>query len=278
MDEGAAGYNYFPFLNGIAYWNEDMPVWSSGDLNELDPDALEESGNLVAWTLDLNNNGELDIIGDYGDYGVGAASMPQITVDDNNNIFLVYSGIIEGFDNGEQQYRHLFARNSPDGLNWGEFVDLNGAFEHMFDECVFPTLANSTDDKLHLIYQADNYPGLSVRGDEDPASENIIYYLNIDKSDLVNTPNIVKESFRVEQNFPNPFNGTTQIGLSVIKTSTVDLKVHDLLGRLVYQTPSTTYGAGKHVIRVNAHNLKNGIYTYTVTVNGMSTTNKMVIQ
>ena len=41
--------------------------------------------------------------------------MPQLTIDENNNIFLLFSGITETFDNGTQQYRHIWSRASYDG-------------------------------------------------------------------------------------------------------------------------------------------------------------------
>jgi len=58
FEEGATGPSWFPFVDGVAYWNEDMEPWVGGDqLHALDPDLLFESGNLIGWMQDVNGNG-----------------------------------------------------------------------------------------------------------------------------------------------------------------------------------------------------------------------------
>ncbi len=286
FEEGATAPSWFPFVDGVAYWNEDMPTWTDGDLNALDPNALFETGNLVGWMQDINENGELDFIGwdisNIGLYYVSPSSMPQIAIDENGYIYVVYSSLTETYDNGSQQYRHIWARGSSDGGNtWLDFYDLNNDIIHLLDECVFPTIANRTsDDRVHLIYQADNEPGLAVRGDSDTPSENIIYYAEFDKYHVINigVNDIKVPDFTVSQNYPNPFTGTTEIGVSLKKTSSVEVTVSDLLGRRVISIPSAVYPSGEIAIPVNAQSLTKGIYTYTVTVNGNSITNKMIVE
>lgn len=283
MEAGATAPSWFPFVDGVGYWNEDMPAWTGGDVDALDPDALFESGNLIGWMQDINENGQIDLVGtdisNIGLYYVGPSSMPQITVDENNQVFVVYSGITEGFDNGSQQYRHIWSTTSPDGgTTWGEFKDLTGDIIHILDECVFPTIANRTDDQVYLIYQADNEPGLAIRGDEDAPSENIYYQLSVSKSDIVSADSKPVSSFELSQNYPNPFTGVSQVNLNLSKTSTVSLEVCDLLGRIVYQLPASSLNAGANVLTINANNLKSGIYTYSVIVNGERITRKMMVE
>ena len=283
MEAGATAPSWFPFVDGVGYWNEDMPAWTGGDVDALDPDALFESGNLIGWMQDINENGQIDLVGtdisNIGKYYVGPSSMPQITVDENNQIFVVYSGITEGFDNGSQQYRHIWSTTSPDGgTTWGEFKDLTGDIIHILDECVFPTIANRSDDQVYLIYQADNEPGLAIRGDEDAPSENIYYQLSVSKSDIVSADSKPVSSFELSQNYPNPFTGVSQVNLNLSKTSTVSLEVCDLLGRIVYQLPASSLNAGANVLTINANNLKSGIYTYSVIVNGERITRKMMVE
>lgn len=283
---GATAPSWFPWVDGLAYWNEDMPTWSDGDVDALNPDNLYASGNLIGWMQDVNQNGTLDLIGfevaNMGLYYVGPSSMPQITIDDNNYIYVVYSGITEGFDNGSQQYRHIWARGSGDhGTTWGDFVDLDGDIIHLLDECVFPTIANTTStDKVHLIYQADNEPGLSVRGDEDSPTQNIIYYSEFEKTDVVNVgvKDVDLQQFTVSQNYPNPTNGTSQVMVNLNKTSNVGLQVFDITGRKVYEIPVSSVPQGSNILSINAYNLTKGIYTYSVSVNGTRITHKMVIE
>ncbi|MHC1776127.1 MAG: T9SS type A sorting domain-containing protein [Lentimicrobium sp.] len=283
MEEGATGPSWFPFVDGVGYWNEDMPAWTGGDVHALDPDVLFESGNLVGWMQDLNNNGEIDFVGtdisNIGLYYVSPSSMPQITVDENNQVYVVYSGLTEGYDNGSQQYRHIWARTSPDaGTTWGDFTDLTGDILHLLDECVFPTIANSTNDQIHLIYQADNEPGLAVRGDEDAPSENVYYQLSVDKGDIVGNGNKPSASFELSQNYPNPFTGESVINLTLAKSSMVGLEVNDLMGRVVYALPAAKLNAGLNMLTISANNLKPGVYVYSVIINGERITRKMMVE
>ena len=283
MVEGATGSSWFPFVDGVGYWNEDMPAWTDGDLNALDPDVLFESGNLVGWMQDLNNNGQIDFVGtdisNIGLYYVSPSSMPQITVDEDNKVFVVYSGLTEGFDNGSQQYRHIWVRTSPDaGTTWGDFTDLTGDILHLLDECVFPTIANRTSDQIHLIYQADNEPGLAIRGDEDTPSENVYYQVSVDKSDIVGSGNKPVPSFELSQNYPNPFTGETMINLTLNQASTVSLEVNDLMGRMVYTLPATKLNAGSNMLKIVSNNLRPGVYTYSVIIDGGRITRKMMVE
>ncbi len=159
---------YFPWVDGIAYWNENYPTWTGGTHYEqcycLDPNTLEEQGSLIAWMQDINGNGQLDIVGLPDSYNhLGPTSMPQLVVNNYNCIFLIYSGITETFDNGALNYRHIWGTSSCD--NWqhtfSDFMDLTGDVLHAYDECVFPSIATKVDENIHCIYQADNEPGLS---------------------------------------------------------------------------------------------------------------------
>ncbi|PKO97948.1 MAG: hypothetical protein CVU14_08685, partial [Bacteroidetes bacterium HGW-Bacteroidetes-9] len=242
-----------------------------------------EEGKLIGWMQDVNQNGQLDFIGfdftNIGTYYIGPSSMPQITVDDNDQVFVVYSSLTEGYDNGAQQYRHLWSTTSPDGgATWGEFRDLTGDIVHILDECVFPTIANRSDDQIHLIYQLDNEPGLSIRGDEDAPSENLYYQLSVDKSDIVGSTNKPVPSFELSQNYPNPFSGISKVNLTLAKTSVVSLEVTDLLGRTVYTLPATNLSAGSNLLTINSNKLKPGVYVYTVAVNGERITRKMMVE
>ena len=178
---------WFPFEDGIAYWNEDHPSWTGGTTDQqcncLNPDLLYEQGSLVGWIQDINGNGQIDLVDStvhvLANYGLNPSSMPQLTIDENNNIFLLFSGITETFDNGNQQYRHIWSRASYDGgQSWGNFQDLTGDVLHSYDECAFPSIAALTDDKVHCIYQADAEPGICLGLDHGCYGDNYIRHLS----------------------------------------------------------------------------------------------------
>ena len=175
-----------PWADGIVYWNEDMDVFSN-NINALNPQdhpdsELFEDYNLISWIQDLNGNGEPDFLPFNNNNpayypSLGLSTMPTIYIDENNSIFVVWSALTETFNNGINDYRHIWARSSSNnGESWGTFVDLTADLIHIFDECIFPTLSTQNDDYLHLTYQLDNEPGLNNIG---VFGENKINYMKI---------------------------------------------------------------------------------------------------
>lgn len=68
--------------------------------------------------------------------------------------------------------------------------------------------------------------------------------------------------FELQQNFPNPFNPTTNISFSLSGRSYVSLKIFDLLGRQVSSLVSEELSAGNYSRQWNASNFASGIYFY----------------
>ncbi|MEZ5084460.1 MAG: T9SS type A sorting domain-containing protein [Bacteroidales bacterium] len=279
--------SWFPLVDGLGYWNEDMPVFSN-DVDALNPydDApyteLVEDYNYIGWAQDVNGNGEWDIIGEVGLYYVGTSSQPTIVIDDQNRIFVIWAGITETFNNGLQDYRHLWGRASIDGgATWeAKFVDLTADLSHIFDECVFPNVSQTSDDFLYLNYQLDQEPGLSVRGDEDDPAENKIQFMKVDKNDFIvgikDTPAI--RDIDVAQNQPNPFNGTSTVYVNLNKGANLSLDVTNMMGQVVYSIDAGQASAGLNKLEIDGSQLSSGVYFYTVTAGKSVVTKKMIVE
>ncbi|HEX9615337.1 MAG TPA: T9SS type A sorting domain-containing protein [Bacteroidota bacterium] len=89
--------------------------------------------------------------------------------------------------------------------------------------------------------------------------------------------NTVPEAFRLEQNFPNPFNPATTIEFTVLNSGSVSLKVFDLLGREVTVLAQGHMVAGTYRATFEASNLPGGIYFYTLRTHDGSVTKKMTL-
>jgi hypothetical protein len=186
--EPGTTYSYWPWTDGIAYWNESRPPFTAPNPHDaLDADdVLVENYNLVGWTQDVNNNGILDFESELMTYrSLGISTMPNIIIDDQNYLFIVYASTTETYTNGTYNYKHIWARGSDDnGTTWNNFVDLTSDLYHIFDECIYPVYAGQSDDKVYLIYNYDASPGLALDGDHAYQTNNISFF-SIDKSDLV---------------------------------------------------------------------------------------------
>jgi hypothetical protein len=282
--DGTSTY-WFPFIDGIAYWNENMPVFSN-NLNALSPygdpgSELVEDYNLIAWSQDINNNGTLDILDVIGTYYLGLSSFPQFVYGQNNQLYLIYSSVTETYNNGTTNYRHLWARTSTGGgLSWGDFFDLTSDLVHIFDECVYPSCTAKSDDYIHLVYQTDNEPGIAIWGTQHPPTDNNTVYMKILKADITgikeNKPFIY--DYDVSQNFPNPFNTNTEVKVNLRKTADLKLEVSNMMGQNVFKTQKNGAVPGINSLIINAQVLSPGIYFYTVKAGNSSVTKKMIVE
>ena len=274
---------WYPYNGGTAYWNEDMPTWTGGtdeyQLNCLNPDNLDLTGQLVAYPLDLDGDGVWNVLGEAGLYYCSPIGMPQAVLDDQGNGFLVVAAITENFDNDAQDYRHLWGRAIYNyGAEFGDFVDLTADDIHMFDECVFPSICakGSEQNGFKVMYKVDTEPGLSVRGDEDQPGDN---YLNVISIPFpVGTKEPVQKALTVSQNLPNPFSGTTEVKVYLEKQAPVNIVVTNVSGQQVSNINCGTLGTGIHTLTIDASNLSAGVYFYTVNNGASTSTHKMIVK
>ena len=89
--------------------------------------------------------------------------------------------------------------------------------------------------------------------------------------------------FKLEQNFPNPFNPTTKIKYSITSSvethrdASVQLKVYDVLGREVTTLINETKQAGNYEVEFNASTLSSGVYFYQLKAGDFIQTKKMIL-
>jgi len=76
------------------------------------------------------------------------------------------------------------------------------------------------------------------------------------------------------QNVPNPFIGSTQIWYKLNTKSNVRLRVYNYTGQLINTINEGAKTKGTHHIDFDASGLKNGIYFYSISINGQTTDSK----
>ncbi len=82
--------------------------------------------------------------------------------------------------------------------------------------------------------------------------------------------------YQLHQNFPNPFNPSTQIQIDLVEGGPVALDVYDVTGRLVAGILNQNLPRGRHLVSFQADNLAAGLYVYRLTVNGFTDQKKML--
>ncbi|MBL7073769.1 T9SS type A sorting domain-containing protein [candidate division KSB1 bacterium] len=84
-------------------------------------------------------------------------------------------------------------------------------------------------------------------------------------------------SFRLEQNFPNPFNSTTVIRYQIPSHSWVSLKVYNIKGQEVATLLAKHQNTGRHQINWDGIDLASGIYFFRLEAGDFVQTKKSVL-
>ena len=83
--------------------------------------------------------------------------------------------------------------------------------------------------------------------------------------------------YNLHQNFPNPFNPTTQIQFDVPEQADLTLEVFNITGQRVAVLANSTYRPGRHTVTFDASNLASGIYFYRLHSGSFVQTEKMML-
>jgi hypothetical protein len=87
----------------------------------------------------------------------------------------------------------------------------------------------------------------------------------------------IPATFTLEQNFPNPFNPTTEIRYGLPQHAIVQLAVFNTLGQQVAVLAQGEKQAGFHTIRFDAVGLSSGVYLYRLQANEFVLTRKLLL-
>lgn len=98
--------------------------------------------------------------------------------------------------------------------------------------------------------------------------------------ELINTQ--VVEEYDLKQNFPNPFNPSTEIVFQIVKPGIVKLKVYDILGREVMTLVDEELNNGTYTVPWFGENnlgeqLSSGVYFYRIETDDFIQTKKMIL-
>ena len=85
------------------------------------------------------------------------------------------------------------------------------------------------------------------------------------------------EKIELSQNFPNPFNPTTEIKFSFGKPANVEINVYDSQGRFIKTLLDEYKTGGTHTVVFDGTNLVSGIYYYRIQTENFIVTKKMLL-
>lgn len=87
----------------------------------------------------------------------------------------------------------------------------------------------------------------------------------------------IPTEYVLQQNYPNPFNPATVIEYSIKATGAVKLDIYNVLGQHITTLVDLEQSAGSYKVDFNASELTSGIYFYTLKVDNVNLTKKMML-
>ncbi len=239
----------------------DLPALTKNDIATADLDGDGDSD------LILSGSAENEFVSEiYFNDGSGNFSKAS----ENTLADLTYSQIgVADFENDGDQDIVLKGEHSERGdlfelyLNDGKgnFSKLNGGLEADYESIFF----------FHDLDKDADSDILVLEGNDSWSYENLGSAGTVSTDEKTSLPNKIS----LKNNYPNPFNPTTNIQYSVPNTGEVKLQVFDILGRKVQTLVNDQKTAGQYTVSFNAKNLSSGIYIYRLKVGSKVLTKKM---
>ncbi|MES2691150.1 MAG: T9SS type A sorting domain-containing protein [Bacteroidota bacterium] len=262
----------YPGQQQIAYWYEGRP------------DSIVSVGKPVE---DPNDDDEVltigSIIEDRAQYASLGITTAPYAVMSGDTIYVAYQTRTDNDVDGQGiGFTDIYVVSSVDnGATWSEPLNLTSMIGSGTEQ-IFPSIAADCRTKLHITFTSSEVQGFFDATDNPGKTGpyNVLYY-DIPVSDVLSrTLTGVKEVnnlFSLNQNFPNPFNGTTTVPVKLNRASDVTISIVNIIGQTVYSNKFTNNAAGTNNFELNL-NAKPGVYFYTVEAGDFKETRKMIVE
>jgi len=219
-------------------------------------------GNSTQWELDINGSEDDSI---YWSDRYGLVTYMVRVPNGNYNVKLMFTEKV--WDEPGIRIFDVYIEGSRliDNLDIYNHAGFRTAYESSFSNID----VNDGILEIHFCAEEDN---ALING--------IVIEQNI--TGILNEPVQGIQSFTLEQNFPNPFNGSTIIRYSLSTKRKVFFKIYDLLGKLVFSTDLGTKPPGEYEYKWNAQNnykvpLSSGVYFYSLEGNNQNIVKKLIL-
>jgi Peptidase family M1 domain/Peptidase M1 N-terminal domain/Secretion system C-terminal sorting domain len=189
--------------------------------------------------------------------------------------------------------------------NHTDFTDINLLSDHTAISLFKTTLTSAESEIIYICEESFDAPkgsgvwskpegkgqfvyiaGRPYNFDHSNLRNNLQKILIDGMSEIVSVEGEVFENtpskFSISQNYPNPFNPTTTIKYHIPqlgnnKITNVQIRVYDILGRVITTLVNETKQPGSYEIAFDATNISSGIYYYQLKAGDIINTKKMIL-
>ena len=268
-------YYWYPWTDGLIYWNEDMEPLDTTIISSYTLEYLEEGGNLIGYV-----QGDYTVVEGQPNYQQTICDWPVLSIDDDDNMFVAYSCFAPDYLTGEQYiYKHIFATASWDGgASWTESQDLVTDIQFLFSECVYTQGPVKINDIFHVAFQEDFQPGIAEWLNNHEIHENRMFHLALPKDMFVGVnENEQTLSYEMSDLYPNPANSSVYFRLRTEYNTNIEVNVLNSVGQLVLSEDHGLMTAGSNKLNFDVSSFGAGIYYCIVNVDGQTTSRKLVV-
>ena len=99
----------------------------------------------------------------------------------------------------------------------------------------------------------------------------------ITSAHIDNLTDFTPVEYKLNQNFPNPFNAQTTISYTLPEVAHVTLKIYDILGRQTSVMENSMKDAGSYKVTFDASNIASGVYFYRLEAGNFFDIKKMIL-
>jgi len=108
------------------------------------------------------------------------------------------------------------------------------------------------------------------------------FWVNTGTAEIDSDESLIPKEFALYDNYPNPFNPTTQIAVDLPEAAATEITVWNIMGQKVATLYSGDLNAGHHSLNFNGRDsngkqLTSGMYLYRVTAGKYNATKKMTL-
>ncbi|MCK4640443.1 MAG: T9SS type A sorting domain-containing protein, partial [Candidatus Marinimicrobia bacterium] len=191
------------------------------------------------------------------------------------NEWISIFGESANFDDNRLRIGSVIQAKDPNGIICGEYVVEKKGY--------FGMMSVYRDDPRTEVDEGAK-PGdlISMYIDGMKLEESVIWknFGDVYRIELQPTKNIIPDSYNLSQNFPNPFNPTTNIQYQIPGRSHVNLVIYNILGEQIRILVNEEKGVGYHTVPWDGKNNQgkmapSGIYFYQIKAGNYIKTQKM---
>lgn len=294
-DTSDESYSFYPGTQGLMHWsetNDKTTVIASG--NQFDRDEDGFNGLEQATTASLTSGNVPSGLSTVARLtNTSAMRQPATAIDANGNMYCLFSVPIEqDLSDLGANFRDIGVVYSTDGgATWSLPQNLTQVLGREDD---FASTCRVANGFLHMTWQQDEIAGTNLQNNSGsfgnhPVVLNLINYQAIPVTEILNgsigmlygvsveKPN-TGEVMVVNQNYPNPFSGETNVMVYLTKPGDIKVEVRNTMGALVKTQLHNNLYKGNHELSISASGLSTGVYTYTLIAGGSSVSKTMMVK